>query len=102
VTLVFAGKRELPIKEAILYVVAQIAGAIAGTMAAHLMFGLRLLDSSMKKRTGGAQWFAEAVAVFGLVAAILAGVAQAELAAASTARRHKEGGIRAFHSCRFA
>jgi glycerol uptake facilitator-like aquaporin len=74
VTLVFTGKRELPVQEAMLYVIAQIAGGIAGTMAAHLMFGLPLLDISMKTRTGGAQWFAEAVAAFGLVATILAGV----------------------------
>ena len=74
VTLVFTGKRELPVQEALLYVVAQIAGGIAGTMAAHLMFGLPVLDMSMKVRTGGAQWFAEAVAAFGLVATILAGI----------------------------
>jgi glycerol uptake facilitator-like aquaporin len=74
VTLVFTGKRELPVQEALLYVVAQIAGGIAGTMAAHLMFGLPVLDISMKVRTGGAQWFAEAVAAFGLVATILAGI----------------------------
>jgi len=74
VTLVFTGKRELPMSEAALYVIAQIAGGIAGTMAAHLMFGLPLLDLSMKVRTGGPQWFAEAVAAFGLVATILAGI----------------------------
>jgi glycerol uptake facilitator-like aquaporin len=74
VTLVFTGKRELPVNEAALYVVAQIAGGIAGTMAAHLMFGLPLLDFSTKVRTGGPQWFAEAVAAFGLVATILAGI----------------------------
>jgi glycerol uptake facilitator-like aquaporin len=74
VTLVFTGKRELPVNDAALYVVAQIAGGIAGTMAAHLMFGLPLLDLSAKVRTGGPQWFAEAVAAFGLVATILAGI----------------------------
>ncbi|UWU86951.1 aquaporin family protein [Bradyrhizobium yuanmingense] len=74
VTLVFTGKRELPVNEAALYVIAQIAGGIAGTLAAHLMFGLPLLDLSTKVRTGGPQWFAEAVAAFGLVATILAGI----------------------------
>lgn len=74
VTLVFTGKRELPVNEAALYVVAQIAGGIAGTIAAHLMFALPLLDFSTKVRTGGPQWFAEAVAAFGLVATILAGI----------------------------
>ena len=43
-------------------------------MIAHGMFALPLLDASMKARTGGAQWFAEAVAAFGLVATILAGI----------------------------
>ena len=38
------------------------------------MFGHPLIDLSMKVRTGGAQWFAEAVAAFGLVATILAGI----------------------------
>ena len=52
VTLVFAGKRELPVQEAALYVIAQIAGGIAGTMAAHLMFEHPVLDFSMKVRTG--------------------------------------------------
>lgn len=74
VTLVFTGKRELPVNEAALYVIAQVAGGIAGTVAAHLMFGLPLLDFSAKVRTGGPQWFAEAVAAFGLVATILAGI----------------------------
>jgi glycerol uptake facilitator-like aquaporin len=74
VTLVFTGKRELPVNEATLYGIAQISGGIAGTIVAHLMFGLPVLDLSAKIRTGEAQWFAEAVAAFGLVATILAGI----------------------------
>ena len=38
---------------------------------AHAMFALPLIDASLKMRTGGAQWFAEAVAAFGLLATIL-------------------------------
>jgi glycerol uptake facilitator-like aquaporin len=38
------------------------------------MFGLPLLDASLKVRTGGTQWFAEGVAAFGLIATILAGI----------------------------
>ena len=49
-------------------------GGIAGTMVAHAMFALPLIDASLKVRTGGAQWFAEGVAAFGLVATILAGI----------------------------
>ncbi len=74
VTLVFALKGELNPREAPLYAAAQIAGGVAGTMAAHAMFDLPLLEASLKARTGGAQWFAEGVAAFGLVAAILAGL----------------------------
>ena len=43
-------------------------------MAAHLMFELPLLEASLTARTGAAQWFAEAVAAFGLIATILAGI----------------------------
>ena len=74
VSLVFALRRELAPRDALLYVAAQIAGGIAGTIIAHAMFALPLLDASLKVRTGGAQWFAEAVAAFGLVATILAGI----------------------------
>jgi glycerol uptake facilitator-like aquaporin len=74
VTAVFAGRRELPVNEAALYILAQIVGGAIGTMAAHLMFAHPLIELSMKTRTGGAQWFAEAVAAFGLVATILAGI----------------------------
>ncbi len=74
VSLVFALKRELTARDAALYIGAQVLGGILGTMIAHGMFALPLLDASMKARTGGAQWFAEAVAAFGLVATILAGI----------------------------
>jgi glycerol uptake facilitator-like aquaporin len=74
VSLVFALKRELTSRDAALYIGAQVLGGILGTMIAHGMFALPLLGASMKARTGGAQWFAEAVAAFGLVATILAGI----------------------------
>ena len=74
VSLVFALKGELAPREALLYTAAQILGGIAGTIAAHVMFALPLLDASLKARTGGAQWFAEGVAAFGLVVTILGGI----------------------------
>jgi glycerol uptake facilitator-like aquaporin len=74
VTLVFALKRELPPREALSYVLAQIAGGILGTVTAQAMFALPLLDASLKVRTGGDQWLSEGVAAFGLVATILAGI----------------------------
>ncbi len=74
VSLVFALKRELTARDTALYIAAQVVGGILGTIIAHGMFELPLLAASMKARTGGAQWFAEAVAAFGLVATILAGI----------------------------
>jgi glycerol uptake facilitator-like aquaporin len=74
VSLIFALRRDLTPRDALLYMVAQIAGGIIGTMLAHAMFALPLLDASMKARTGGGQWLAEGVAAFGLVATILAGL----------------------------
>jgi glycerol uptake facilitator-like aquaporin len=74
VTLVFALRRELKPGDAARYVAAQIAGGILGAIIAHAMFGLPLLEASLKARTGGAQWFAEGVATFGLVATILGGL----------------------------
>jgi glycerol uptake facilitator-like aquaporin len=74
VSLVFALKRDLAAREAAFYVVAQVGGGVLGTIAAHVMFALPLLGASMKVRTGGAQWFAEWVATFGLVVTILAGI----------------------------
>jgi glycerol uptake facilitator-like aquaporin len=74
VSLVFALKRELTPRDALAYVAAQIAGGVAGTITAHAMFALPLLDASLKARTGGAQWLAESVAAFGLIATILGGI----------------------------
>ncbi|WP_316182630.1 MULTISPECIES: MIP/aquaporin family protein [unclassified Bradyrhizobium] len=74
VTLVFAARRELPAREVAPYVGSQIVGGIAGTMTAHLMFALPVVMTSLKARTGGAQWLAEAVASFGLIVVIIAGL----------------------------
>lgn len=74
VSLVFTLRGELSRRDAFGYVIAQVAGGIAGTIVAHAMFALPLLDASLKVRTGGAQWFAESIAAFGLVATILAGI----------------------------
>ena len=54
------------------YVVAQVVGGILGTLAAHAMFDLSLLQFASKARTGPPQWFAEFVATFGLLVTILA------------------------------
>ena len=70
VTAAFAVRGELPWPVAAGYVAAQILGGIAGVLAAHAMFELPLWQLSTTIRTGPAQWFAEAVATFGLLLAI--------------------------------
>ncbi len=52
------------------YIGAQIAGAFAGVVTAHLMFGLPLFSPSKHPRSGAAQIFSEFVATFGLLAVI--------------------------------
>ena len=74
VSLVFVLKRELPVGEGICYAIAQVAGGIVGTVLAHAMFALPLIDLSTKERAGGAQLLSEGVAAFGLVVTILAGI----------------------------
>jgi glycerol uptake facilitator-like aquaporin len=74
VSLVFALRRQLSARDATLYATVQVIGGLAGTLAAHLMFALPLLQASTKIRTGGAQWLSEGIAAFGLVAVILAGL----------------------------
>ena len=71
VTLSFLIRREITTSEAIAYVLVQITGGVLGTWAAHLMFTEELFQLSSHLRTGGAQWFSEGVATFGLVATIL-------------------------------
>lgn len=71
VTLAFALKKEFPLREVVPYVIAQLAGALAGVLAAHAMFDLPLLQLGEKVRTGMAQWWSELVATFGLVFVVL-------------------------------
>jgi glycerol uptake facilitator-like aquaporin len=52
------------------YIVAQIAGAIAGAGLADGMFGLPLFFASHHQRSGGAMLVSEFVATFGLLAVI--------------------------------
>src|SRR6266852_9307422 len=76
VSAAFALRGELPWRVAALYVACQLAGAIVGTLAAHLMFELPLWQLSATVRTGHGQWFAEAVATFGLLLTIFGCVSQ--------------------------
>jgi glycerol uptake facilitator-like aquaporin len=53
------------------YIAAQILGGIFGVWVAHLMFELPVWQVSATTRTGQGQWFAEAVATFGLLLTIV-------------------------------
>ena len=70
VTLADAWQGGIPWRETPAYIHAQIAGAFAGVIAAHLMFCLPILSASTHIRTGSAQLLSEFVATFGLFAVI--------------------------------
>jgi glycerol uptake facilitator-like aquaporin len=74
VSLVMALRRALPWAELGPYIIAQIAGGIAGTLLAHAMFDLPLWQLSQTIRTGPAQWLAEGVASAGLLLTVLLGL----------------------------
>jgi glycerol uptake facilitator-like aquaporin len=76
VSIAFALRGELPKLTLVLYVAAQILGAIAGVWTAHLMFELPLWQFSATVRTGPGQWLAEGVATFGLLLTIFGCVAR--------------------------
>lgn len=71
VTLVDAALGGLPWREAAPYIAAQVTGAFLGVLAAHLMFEEPLFSVSQHTRSGGAQWWSEFVATFGLLSVIL-------------------------------
>ena len=72
VTLVFALRRDLGWGTAAGFILVQILGAIGGTILAHAMFEVPLIQVSAHARSGPAQWLSEAVATFALVFTILA------------------------------
>ena len=74
VTLAFWIRRKIPATIALLYVLAQILGGLAGMFLAHAMFEEPLLQYSNHARAGPAQWLSETVATFGLVATIFASI----------------------------
>jgi glycerol uptake facilitator-like aquaporin len=76
VTLVMALRRQLTLADAGLYMVVQIAGAMLGTLVAHLMFDLPLVSAYADPRNGASQWLSEAVATFGLLLTILLSLKQ--------------------------
>jgi glycerol uptake facilitator-like aquaporin len=71
VSLIFAIRRELPVRRLAPYVVVQLVAGVIGAFLAHAMFELPIIQASTNVRTGSAQWLSEGVATFGLVGAIL-------------------------------
>jgi len=71
VSLVMATRRELPWRNVLPYILVQIGFGVLGAWAAHVMFDLPVLQTSVKARTGIGQWTGEAVATFGLVLTII-------------------------------
>ncbi|MEP0519338.1 MAG: MIP/aquaporin family protein [Hyphomicrobiales bacterium] len=72
VTLAFFIRRDIDSKTALLYTITQIVAGVLGVWAAHIMFDDSVFQASTKVRTGGAQWFSEFIATFGLVFVIFA------------------------------
>jgi len=70
VTFTSAMRSGTPWPEVPFYVIAQIAGGIAGTVVAHLMFSLPLASWSHHARGGFPLFASELVATFGLVCVI--------------------------------
>jgi glycerol uptake facilitator-like aquaporin len=70
VTLADAVEHGIPWREAAAYIVAQCTGGIAGTILAHLMFGLRWYSLSSHPRHGWSQVLSEFIATFGLLSVI--------------------------------
>jgi glycerol uptake facilitator-like aquaporin len=82
VTLAIALRGEMPCSMAVAYVACQLLGAVLRVWAAHLMFELPVWQFATTIRTGSGQWFAEAVATFGLLLTIFGSVAHARAALA--------------------
>ena len=80
VSLATAIRGDMSARDAALYGVAQILGAVAGVWAAHAMFELPIWQLSTTARTGPSQWFAEVVATLGLLLTIFGCSAKAPAA----------------------
>jgi glycerol uptake facilitator-like aquaporin len=70
--LVTLAVRDLPARDAIAYVAAQLVGGLAGAAVANAMFDLAPITWAATARHGSAQLLGEAVATFGLVGVVIA------------------------------
>ena len=71
VSLIAAMRRDIAWREAAAFIPVQVAAGILGVWAAHLMFGMPILEMSARSRTGVGQWAGEFVATFGLIVTIV-------------------------------
>ena len=71
VSVAFALRRNLPLRDAMAYIAAQIIGGVIGVWVAHLMFELPVWQISLHVREGNGQTLAECVATFGLLLTML-------------------------------
>jgi len=71
VTLAVLARRETEWRTALLFIAAQLVGAVIGVWLAHAMFAEPILQVSTKLRDGTSQGLAEAVATFGLIGTII-------------------------------
>jgi len=78
VSLTALGQKEIDWRQALLYIAAQITGALIGVLIANLMFDLPAFFVSTKVRTDFGQWLGEFIAAFGLVGVVV-----------SVSRQHK-------------
>ena len=70
VTLVSVLQRATAPSSGLVYLLAQVIGAIVGVWLAHAMFGEPVFALGVKERSGAAQFLSEAIATFGLVLTI--------------------------------
>jgi glycerol uptake facilitator-like aquaporin len=73
VTLAASWHREISARAALMYIVAQIVGALCGVLLVHAMFDLEIAQSGIKLRAGPGQEISESVATCGLMLTILLG-----------------------------
>lgn len=70
VTLVDRLSGTIPTRDAVAYVIAQVAGGCLGAMVANLMFELPIVELSTTDRSSPALWLSEFVATIGLLLVI--------------------------------
>lgn len=70
-SVVQALRGEMKWRNASAYAITQIVGCCVGTLLAHGMFGLPLLQTSTHVRAGFAEWLSEAVATGGPVLVVI-------------------------------